>query len=64
MKLRFDRTGPLRRVLEEFRKTFLDCLSEEDLARPVRLTVREETEKEPDPAADLREKIVEVLSDE
>jgi len=62
--MRYDAVGPLKQVLEDFRKDFLSGLSETDLARPIRLSVRDASEQAPDPAGELREKIVEVLSNE
>jgi hypothetical protein len=62
--MKFDSVGPLKEVLEEFSKGFLQGLTEDDLARRVRLTLREESDEARDPAADLREKIVEALSDD
>lgn len=62
--MKFDSVGPLKEVLEEFRKHFLQGLTEDDMARRVRLSLREDTGESQDPAADLREKIMEVLSDE
>lgn len=63
-RMRFDAVGPLKEVLEEFRKNFLQGLTEDDVMRRVRLSLREESEDMKDPAADLREKIMDVLSED
>lgn len=62
--MKFDAIGPLKEVLEEFRKDFLGGLTEEDMARRVRLSLREDSGESQDPAADLREKIMEALTDD
>ena len=63
VNVEFEASGPLAQVLDEFKRVFLKDLSQQDLARNVRMTVREDAGEASDPAASLREKIVEVLSD-